>query len=75
MSASKSARLYAERRAPDLQVTGRSPGARIDMTSMPVHALAMQPPAPLPAILQETMAQPPDAGHTKPWPHGDEEIT
>ena len=67
---SRSARLYQERRLPGDQETLRSPGPRGNLDQLMIHSLTLSPPYPAPAVLQETAAPPPDAGHTQPWPHG-----
>ena len=71
---SMSARLYQERRLPDDQETLRGPGPRADLGRLMTHSLPMSPPLPLPEAVLAEDDQPPDAGHTRPFPHGDEEI-
>ena len=69
----KSAKLYQERRLPQDRNTRRRPGMRSDMSRNQVHFLPLAPPLPTPEVLQDEDNQPPDAGRTKPWPHGDKE--
>ena len=71
---SMSARLYQERRLPQDQETLRGPGPRCDLSRAMIHNLPMVPPLPLPEAVLAEDAQPPDAGHTRPFPHGDEEL-
>ena len=71
---SMSARLYQERRLPLDQETLRGPGPRLDMSRAIIHTLQMAPPLPAPEALQAEDDHPPDAGKTRPWPHGTEEV-
>ena len=73
MQIARSARLYQERRRPQLVPTRRAPGPRMDTAANLVHYLPMEPPAPLPTVLAEGLLQPPEGVHTQPWPHGSKE--
>lgn len=70
---SRSAKLFQERRLPEDRNTRRIPGARTSMSENLVHIMPLLPPLPLPAVLQDEDNHPPDAGRTKPWPHGSHE--
>lgn len=72
---SRSAKLYQERRLPGDRTTRRLPSPRFDPSRSPVHRLPLSPPFPTPAVLQKQDRQPPDAGLTRPWPYGEEEVT
>ncbi len=72
---SQSAKLYQERRIPQDRTTRRLPAPRSNLGMNLVHQIPLRPPFPTPAVLQLEGDHPPDAGLTKPWPHGDEEIT
>ena len=71
---SRSAKLFQERRTPDGRVTRRTPTPRSNLGSNLVHQLPLKPPNPITDTLQLEGDHPPDAGPTKPWPYGEEEI-
>jgi len=72
---SKSAKLFQERRIPGDRTTRRLPSPRSNLGRNLVHQLPLQPPNPTTCVLQQEGDHPPDAHLTKPWPHGEEEIT
>ena len=64
-----SAKLYQERRQPDLRSTMRGPGPQIYLPDSAVHSLQLEAPLPLPELLNENCN--PKDGLTRVWPHGD----
>jgi hypothetical protein len=64
-----SARLYQERRQPNLRPTLRGPGPQIYLPDHAVNKLKLSAPLPSPALLNETCK--PKDGLTHVWPHGD----
>lgn len=70
---SKSAKLYQERRQPDIRKTHRGPGPYLDLNSNLVNHLPLQPPLPRP----DTQINPtaPDSVQTQAWPFGDKYTT
>lgn len=74
VNVSQSAQLYQERRVPQDRLTRRGPGPRSNLAQNPVTSLPLQPPFPLPEVLQAEGDQPPDAGLTQVWPFGDKEL-
>jgi hypothetical protein len=70
---SKSAKLYQERRQPNIRETLRGPGPNLFLESNPVNNLKLEPPLPIPETQRDTNGTPPpDAGRTVVWPFGDE---
>jgi hypothetical protein len=65
-----SAKLYQERREPDIRTTLRGPGMQIYLPDNAVHALKLEAPLPLPEVLNNNCS--PKDGLTSVWPHGDE---
>jgi hypothetical protein len=67
-----SAKLYQERRQPDIRSTLRGPGPYVALHQNAVHTLELEPPLPLPDYQQLDNGCPPtDTGKTQAWPHGD----
>ncbi len=68
-----SAKLYQERREPQLRTTLRGPGPYVSLWQNPVHRLTLEPPLPTPAAQSGAVGcEPtPDTGKTQVWPHGD----
>lgn len=67
----RSAKLYQERRQPDVRNTRRVPGPRFNMSDNAANIIPLEAPLPLGALLHDINGDPPpDAGLTKPWPHG-----
>jgi len=66
---SKSAKLYQERRQPDIRKTWRGPGPYLNLKDNLALNLKLQPPLPIP----ETQINPaaPDNTKTEVWPFGD----
>lgn len=64
-----SAKLYQERRQPNVLTTLRGPGPQLNLADNAVHAMQLEPPLPKPALLDETCK--PKDGLTQVWPHGD----
>lgn len=71
---SKSAKLYQERRYPEGRTTRRLPTPRTNLGRGLWHQIPLNPPHPIPEVLQDEGDHPPDAHLTTPWPHGEEEI-
>jgi hypothetical protein len=70
---SKSAKLYQERRQPDIRTTLRGPGPYLNLDANPVNTLKLEPPLPFPDAQRINNGNPPpDAGRTVVWPFGDE---
>ncbi len=68
---SRSAKLYQERRQPELRSTFRGPGPQVNLEANEARTRALAPPLPLPSLLaDQNGAPPPDAGRTHVWPHG-----
>ncbi len=74
-SLSQSAKLYQERFDPAGRTTRRLPSPRSNLEKNLVHRIPLKPPYPTPGVLQKEGDHPPDAGHTQPWLHGEEEIS
>lgn len=71
-SIGKSAKLYQERREPQIRSTLRGPGPQVFLNQNAVHHLSLEAPLPLPVFLnQENGCPPTDTGKTQVWPHGD----
>lgn len=70
---SKSAKLYQERRQPDIRKTWRGPGPILNLDANLANHLELKPPLPLP----ETNINPtaPDNTKTVVWPFGDKYAT
>lgn len=70
---SKSAKLYQERRQPQLQPTLRGPGPQVYLPNNPVHSLNLEPPLPPPSsCVNENLDAPDiDTTRTQAWPYGD----
>lgn len=66
-----SAKLYQERRQPQIRVTLRGPGPQIYLPDNAANHLKLEAPLPLPSLLQENTCNPADT-KTQVWPHGDE---
>jgi hypothetical protein len=62
----RSARLYQERRQPEIQPTARGPGPIINLPDNPAHHLKLEPPS-----LKPHCDQGPDSTQTRVWPYGD----
>ena len=71
----RSAKLYQERRIPGDRTTRRLPSPRSDLGQNAVHNIPFAPPYPTPDVLQAEGDHPPDAHLTKPWPHGERELS
>lgn len=67
---SKSAKLYQERRQPDIRVTWRGPGPYLSLQNNPATTLKLSPPLPFPDTQRDNNA--PDNTRTVVWPFGDE---
>jgi len=73
---SKSAKLYQERRQPEIRKTMRGPGPQLYLHDNPANTLKLQPPLPVTEAVRPTNGNPPpDAGRTVVWPFGDEYAT
>jgi len=70
----RSARFFEERIVPCPRCTRRTPGPRHDFAINMVHTLPLELPSPTTEVLREECGMPPDAGLTKPWPHGEKEV-
>lgn len=71
-SVGHSAKLYQERRQPDIRTTLRGPGPHVSLWQNIVHHLELESPLPLPEYQQPDNGCPPtDTGRTQLWPHGD----
>jgi hypothetical protein len=70
---SKSAKLYQERRQPDIRKTYRGPGPYVDLWANKAHHLDLAPPLPAPETKIDTAA--PDSTRTTVWPFGDKYAT
>ena len=70
---SQSGKLYQERRLPEDRLTRRRPGPRMDVDANLARHIPLTAPLPLPELLQEVVAMPPDSGLTEAWPHGKQE--
>lgn len=70
---SKSAKLYQERRQPDIRKTYRGPGPYLDLDDNLAHKLKLKPPLPKPELQINPTA--PDSTQTTVWPFGDEYAT
>lgn len=66
----KSAKLYQERRQPDIRKTYRGPGPYVNLNQNPPTTLKLDPPLPSPDTQHESNA--PDNARTVVWPFGDE---
>lgn len=67
-----SAKLYQERREPDIRSTLRGPGPYVSLRQNAAHFLPLEAPLPVPEYLQPENGCPPtDTGKTQVWPHGD----
>ncbi len=64
-----SAKLYQERREPDIRVTQRGPGPQIYLPDNAVHRIKLEPPLPNPALLHDGCT--PRDALTQTWPFGD----
>lgn len=64
-----SAKLYQERREPNVRTTLRGPGPNVYLPDNLVHRIALEAPLPLPILLHNNCA--PDNARTQVWPHGD----
>ena len=69
----RSAQRYLQRRNQDAFPTRRRPTPRLAPLAHPVHTLPLGTPLPLPTLTAE-QPQPPDAGKTIPWPHGEIDV-
>jgi hypothetical protein len=67
----QSAKLYQERRQPNVQTTMRGPGPQVYFPDNAVHHLQLEPPLPIPDLVDRT---PVDTGETQVWPHGNETV-
>lgn len=74
---SKSAKLYQERRQPEIRVTLRGPGPYVDLNKNPVHTLNLEPPFPTSerGIYGFIGGSSPDSARTAVWPFGDKYAT
>lgn len=71
-SVGHSAKLYQERREPDIRSTLRGPGPQVSLWQNMAHHLNLEAPLPLPDYQQvENGCPPTDTGTTQVWPHGD----
>lgn len=71
-SVGHSAKLYQERREPQLRTTLRGPGPYVSLWQNAVHHLTLEPPLPAPEYQVPNGCQPTtDTGKTQAWPHGD----
>lgn len=66
---SKSAKLYQERRQPDIRKTYRGPSGYINLDQNPPVTLNLDPPFPRPDTQHDNSA--PDNTRTVVWPFGD----
>lgn len=64
-----SAKLYQERREPNLRTTLRGPGPQIYLPDNAANHLNLEAPLPLPTLLNDNCA--PADTKTQVWPHGD----
>lgn len=72
MSTGHNAKLFQERRG--LRRTLRGPGPAIAPYDNLVHHEPLDPPLPIPEVINEEGTQPPvTGGVTQPWPHGTKE--
>lgn len=62
----RSAKLYQERRQPNVQPTMRAPGPQVYLPDNLVHNLKLEPPA-----AQPCCDEGPDRTQTQVWPYGD----
>lgn len=67
----QSAKLYQERRQPNIQPTMRGPGPQVYFPDNAANHLSLEPPLPLPELVDNT---PVDTGETQVWPHGNETV-
>jgi hypothetical protein len=72
---SQSGKLYQELKQPEHRETRRQPGPHLNMETLPVHAMDLQPPYPNIDALHAENNKPP-AGDSRiwPWGYGEEEI-
>jgi hypothetical protein len=71
-SVGHSAKLYQERRQPQIRSTLRGPGPYVSLWQNAVNHLTLEPPLPAPVYQSGTNCHSPtDTGKTQVWPHGD----
>lgn len=71
-SVGHSAKLYQERREPQIRTTLRGPGPYLCLWQNAINHLTLEPPLPVPGYQSAAGGcSPPDTGRTQVWPHGD----
>ena len=71
-SVGHSAKLYQERREPQIRTTLRGPGPQVSLWQNTAHHLNLEAPLPAPEFQAPVNGCPPtDTGKTQVWPHGD----